>query len=103
MNSVWKPLVNQPPFDSSTMLLLTDGSVMCHDGGSAAWWRFTPDIKGSYINGTWTPLAPMHHTRLYYASAVLNDGRVFLHRQVGRKLVMPRVVCYRMVMFSLVR
>ena len=23
------------------------------------------------MNGTWSPLAPMHHTRLYYASAVL--------------------------------
>ena len=33
---------------------------------------------GSYVNGTWSDLAPMHWTRRYYASAVLNDGRVFV-------------------------
>ncbi len=25
----WQPLANQPPFAASTMLLLTDGTVMC--------------------------------------------------------------------------
>ena len=23
------------------------------------WWVLTPDIKGSYINGTWSQIAPM--------------------------------------------
>ena len=79
---VWQALVNQPKFSAGTMLLLTDGSVMCHDAsgtyGTNAWWRLTPDGRGSYVNGTWSSLAPMHHTRLYYASAVLKDGRVFI-------------------------
>ena len=74
----WHALNNQPTFSASTMLLLTDGTVMCQDGGGTAWWKLTPDLTGDYINGTWSPLASMHHTRLYYASAVLRDGRVII-------------------------
>lgn len=76
--ATWKPLANPPKFNVSTMLLLTDGTVMCQSAGAKTWWRLTADAKGSYINGTWSALAPMHHTRLYYASAVLKDGRVFV-------------------------
>ncbi|HEV2028336.1 MAG TPA: hypothetical protein VGS16_07360 [Candidatus Dormibacteraeota bacterium] len=78
MAGTWKPLVNTPPFNASTMLLLTDGSVMCHVYYSRDWWKLTPDTSGSYIKGSWTKLASMAHSRLYYASAVLNDGRVFV-------------------------
>ena len=35
-------------------------------------------IHGSYLNGTWTTLASMADTRLYYSAAVLMDGRVFV-------------------------
>lgn len=59
------------------MLLLPDGTVMGADGGNR-WCRLTPDIHGSYINGTWSTLAPMIDTRLYYASQVLTNGRVFI-------------------------
>lgn len=31
MPGTWTPLVNQPTFPASTMLLLTDGTVMCQD------------------------------------------------------------------------
>jgi hypothetical protein len=78
MAGTWQPLVNPPPFSASTMLLQTDGSVMCHVYFSRDWWKLTPDQFGSYINGSWTKLASMAHSRLYYASAVLNDGRVFV-------------------------
>jgi hypothetical protein len=78
MAGSWKPLAHQPSFHASTMLLLTDGRVMCQDAGTANWHILTPDIQGSYIKGTWSNTAPMHHTRLYYASAVLRDGRVFV-------------------------
>ncbi|HLB86013.1 MAG TPA: hypothetical protein VJK29_00025 [Terriglobales bacterium] len=74
----WQPLSNQPPFNASTMLLLTDGTVMSQESGGKNWWRLTPDASGSYVTGTWSPLAPMRNTRLYYASAVLRDGRVFV-------------------------
>jgi hypothetical protein len=78
MSGTWQPLVNQPLFNASTMLLLNDGSVMCQESGGLNWSRLTPDQFGNYVNGTWTALAPMHFTRLYYASAVLKDGRVFV-------------------------
>ena len=78
MPGTWKPLTNQPAFAASTMLLLTDGTIMCQESGGVKWWRLRPDTHGSYINGTWSALAPMHHPRLYYASAVLRDGRVLV-------------------------
>lgn len=51
---------------------------MVHQYLSSAWWRLTPDIAGSYVNGTWTSLASMQsgYAPLYFASAVLADGRV---------------------------
>ena len=76
MAGTWADLTNQPTFNASTMLLLTDGTVMCQDGGTVSWWRLTPDSNGSYVHGTWSALANMHNSRLYYASAVLRDGRV---------------------------
>ena len=78
MAGTWQPLSHQPTFNASTMLLLTDGRVICQDAGTANWRLLTPDGTGSYVNGTWSNVAPMHHTRLYYASAVLKDGRVFV-------------------------
>jgi hypothetical protein len=78
MPGTWQPITNQPAFNASTMLLLTDGTVMCQEAGGTAWWRLSPDEWGDYTNGTWSPLAPMADSRLYYASAVLADGRVFV-------------------------
>jgi hypothetical protein len=62
----------------STMLLLTDGSVIGQQDFDRPWFRLRPDGTGSYSNGTWSAIAPMHDTRLYYASAVMLDGRVFV-------------------------
>jgi hypothetical protein len=59
------------------MLLLTDGTVMCQNSGAHDWHRLTPDVHGSYVNGTWSALASTTHAPLYYGSAVLRDGRVF--------------------------
>ena len=59
------------------MLLLSDGTVMAQNGGNAGWYRLTP-LNGDYGNGTWTQLASMHDPRLYYASDVLPDGRLFV-------------------------
>lgn len=74
----WKALTHQPGFSASTMLLLSDGTVMCQDEGSSSWHQLTPDNQGSYINGTWSALAHGPNAPLYYASAVLNNGRVFV-------------------------
>jgi hypothetical protein len=76
----WQPMQHQPIFSASTALLLTDGTVMVHVTGLQAWWRLTPDINGSYLAGTWSRLAsmPPGYSPLYYASAVLPDGRVII-------------------------
>ena len=67
----WSALAHGAPGGVSLMLMLPDGTVMCQNGGNAGWYRLTPDIHGSYVNGTWTTLAPMHDSRRYYSSQVL--------------------------------
>jgi hypothetical protein len=59
-------------------LLLTDGTVLVHQSCTPNWYKLTPDNTGSYINGTWSAAIPMQSTHgpLYFASAVLPDGRV---------------------------
>ena len=60
-------------------MLLTDGTVFAQSGDdSQTWLKLTPDAHGSYVNGTWTTLAPMRIPRLYFASNVLQDGRVWV-------------------------
>ena len=78
MPGTWSPLTNQPTFGVGTMLLLTDGTVMCQNSGTPHWWKLTPDITGSYVNGAWSALADGPNGPLYFASAVLRDGRVFV-------------------------
>jgi hypothetical protein len=76
----WTPLADQPPFSAGNPLLLTDGTVIAHATCSPDWWRLTPDTSGSYVNGTWSQIAsmPPNHGPLYFASAVLPDGRVIV-------------------------
>jgi hypothetical protein len=78
MAGTWQPLANQPTFNTSTMLLLTDGRVMVQEEGTAHWHALSPDDSGSYVNGTWSPLADMSFWRRYYASGILKDGRMFV-------------------------
>jgi len=58
--------------------LLTDGTVIVSDcGWFGNWYKLTPDITGSYANGTWTQIATMpvingvQYAPLGNASAVL--------------------------------
>jgi len=74
----WSSLVHQPTFGAGTMLLLTDGTVMCQDSGTQHWHLLTPDHHGSYRAGTWSKLANGPNAPLYFVSAVLPDGRVFV-------------------------
>jgi hypothetical protein len=80
----WQPLAHQPSFTAGHALLLTDGTVMVHhedpNDGFSEWWKLTPDINGSYVNGTWTQLASLasNYGPLFFASAVLPDGRVIV-------------------------
>lgn len=78
MGGVWQPLDSQPTFAASTMLLLTDGTVLVLETSGKQAWSLTPDEYGDYLYGSWRQLASMEHSRLYFASAVLADGRVFV-------------------------
>jgi hypothetical protein len=75
----WTNLVNNAPGPIELMLLLPDGTIMAQQAGaSSSWYRLTPDTRGSYINGNWSTLAPSIYSHQYYASAVLQDGRIFV-------------------------
>jgi Kelch motif protein len=78
MAGTWQGLVNQPPFHTSTMLLLSDGRVMVQEEATPHWHALTPDAGGSYVNGTWSTLADMSFWRRYYSSGILRDGRVIV-------------------------
>ncbi len=76
----WQKLKHQPTFQTDTALQLTDGTVMMHEYNSPNWWRLTPDKTGSYLNGTWSAMGsmPSSYAPLYFASAVLADGKVIV-------------------------
>jgi hypothetical protein len=63
-------------FTASQMLLLTDGRLMVQTENAPQWSILTPGADGTYRNGTWSSAAPMSKGRMYFASAVLSDGRV---------------------------
>jgi hypothetical protein len=74
-------LTNGTPFDSVIYgFLLTDGSILFQGGLLQDWYRFKPDKKGSYVNGTFSPAASLPPDYVPYATSggVLPDGRVLL-------------------------
>ena len=46
MAGTWSDLNNQPGVNIDTMLLLTDGRVLCHDFQSKNWHTLTPPDSG---------------------------------------------------------
>ena len=79
----WTTTLNAPSgVQIELMLLLSDGTVMAQDGATTNvemnWYQLTPDSHGSYVNGKWKALRPMHYKREMYALQVLRDGRVFI-------------------------
>jgi hypothetical protein len=82
----WTALVRHTPNiapngNPELMLLLSDGTVMVENdptgSGGTNWFRLTPDSHGSYVNGTWTIIAPMLYSRAGCASDILTNGHVF--------------------------
>lgn len=73
-------LKNPAPAGALVELQLTDGTVMVQSQNENTWYKLTPDKSGSYVDGTWTQLAslPTGYQPLYFASAVLADGRVVI-------------------------
>ena len=81
----WTPLANAAPqYNQGVMLQLTDGTVLVKTaaGGTAGigsvWNRLTPDVHGSYINGTWSEVVGMVDGRLYFSAQVLRNGFVYV-------------------------
>ena len=77
----WAKVSNPGGLNASMCLLLTDGSVMCQQGEqSHNWNRLTPDQNGHYETGVWTalPSFPSTYGPLYFASAVLANGKVLV-------------------------
>ena len=78
----WQPLKNPAPIPAPAFpihgLLLTDGTVMVQEFCSNIWHRLIPDAFGSYVNGTWSPMASMQpgYRPAFYSSAMLADGHV---------------------------
>jgi hypothetical protein len=75
----WIP-VTTPQFPVGTALQLTDGTIMVQENRTSNWWRLTPDKFGHYNTGTWSimPSMPAGYAPLFFASAVLKDGRVIV-------------------------
>ncbi|MGA8575411.1 MAG: hypothetical protein WB609_06930, partial [Candidatus Cybelea sp.] len=61
--------------------LMTDGTVLVFDYCGTNVYKLTPDKTGSYVTGTWTQLAslPSSYAPLYFASAVLPDGKLIIN------------------------
>jgi hypothetical protein len=80
----WTTLTHAPSSALGTALLMTDGTVLAQGMNASTgyatgtWYRLTPDSTGSYLTGTWSTRAtmPSGYSPLYYASAVLPDGRL---------------------------
>ena len=74
----WSTIANKPPGNVTNCMLLTDGGVMCQNGG--AWYKLTPSSSGSYVNGTWSTLAslPAGYNPDAYASMALPTGKAVI-------------------------
>jgi hypothetical protein len=73
-------LAHRAPGGAQIQFLLTDGTVLVQGNQGQNWSKLTPDINGSYVNGTWTQVAslPSNYDPTYFASQVLADGRVLI-------------------------
>lgn len=78
----WTNVTTLAPHDNfGVCFLLSDGRVLCHSTGGVVgdiYDILTPDIHGSYSNGTWSQSAESHRWRFDFSSAVLKDGSVYV-------------------------
>jgi hypothetical protein len=79
----WQALNHPVNFQAGALVLLTDGTVLIHeeqDANPQNWFKLTPDINGSYANGTVKPIAKTSaaYGPLFFGSVVLPDGRYII-------------------------
>ena len=76
------PSAGSAPPDGGAMMLLSDGSILVQDGinpddrpaPSSCRRRRTP---ASYVNGAWSGGGTMNEARLFFATAMMPNGKVF--------------------------
>jgi hypothetical protein len=78
MAGQWQSVNKQPGFNAGLMLLLTDACVLCQERYTKSWWKLAPDERGQYSDSVWVRVADAPFAPLWFASAVLRDGRVFI-------------------------
>ena len=76
--ATWAKVLAPAPGAAGVMLQLTDGTIMVQRDSSQNWMRLTPDASGNYVTGSWTAIAPMSIGRLFFASQVLQNGKVWV-------------------------
>lgn len=78
----WIPPDTPPNFNVGIALQLTNGRIMVQEANTSNWWELTPNEFGVYHHGKWSALASFPsawgYAPLYFASAVLKDGRVIV-------------------------
>ena len=91
----WQTLANPPSFPdivnpangqdlgpggAGTPWLMTDGTLIMQNSGyggaDGTAFKLTPDINGSYVNGTWSQTATLPYAPIASAAAVIADGRL---------------------------
>ncbi len=82
VGGTWQQLATPPSCAIGATLLLTDGRVLahCEQQTLSSWYTLTPSIYGDYSQGKWNAVAsmPTGYAPLYFASAVLPDGKVIV-------------------------
>lgn len=73
-------LTHTAPEGAELTFLLTDGRVLAQSQTDQHFYTLTPDINGSYVDGTWAKVAdtPRDYAPNAGSSAVLADGRVLM-------------------------
>jgi len=73
-------LKHPAPSGAQLTFQMTDGTVLAQSFNDQKWFKLTPDITGSYVNGTWSAVAsfPSGYSADAFASQVLADGRLLV-------------------------
>ena len=73
-------LKNQPPDGAANSSFCNRWHRPRQGNQGQDWWKLTPDITGSYVNGTWSQMASLAsgYDPYAFASATLADGRVLI-------------------------
>ena len=78
----WIPMDTPPAFNVGVALQLTDGNILVQENRTSNWYKLAPDKNGIYHHSEFTKVASfpssMNYVPLYFASAVLPDGRVIV-------------------------